>query len=156
MKIVIRSTIILIISFLVGFIYNQIHPQGIHWRYLFQISSRSESSLEITLADSALALLSDPRTLIVDTRPEVDYELDRISGAINIHVDMLVQNQDRFLKTDYSYVVFYDQDGQIEKLTFFLSPINFNRNSNYYILYGGFMGWLEKGYPVDEGISYEK
>jgi rhodanese-related sulfurtransferase len=155
MKLLIRNTLIIISSLLFGIVYNQLHPQGIHWRYLFHAPSVSQASIGIILADSAYVLLSDPRTLIIDTRAVEDFELDHLPGALNFHLENLVEKQEQFRTSDYSTVIFYDQEGKIEHLTFFVSPISFRTDSNIYILYGGFLAWLEKGYPVEEGVSDE-
>ena len=155
MKLLIRSILILICSLLFGIIYNLLYPQGIHWRYLFHGSTINKASIGIILADSAHVLLADPHTLIIDTRAEEDYELDHLPGALNFHLETLVEKKDRFRTLDYNNVIFYDQEGKIENLTFFISPLTFNTVSNIYILYGGFLAWLEKGYLVEEGVGDE-
>ena len=98
-------------------------------------------------------MLTDHQTLIIDTRALEDFELDHLPGALNFHLETLLEKQEKFRNSDYNTVIFYDQEGKIEHLTFFVSPLGFRTDSNIYILYGGFLAWLEKGYPVEEGVS---
>jgi hypothetical protein len=138
MKLLIRSILILIGSLLFGIIYNQLFPKGIHWRYLYHAPTVTQASIGIILADSAYVLLTDPQTLIIDTRALEDFELDHLPGALNFHLETFVEKQEQFRTSDYNTVIFYDQEGKIEHLTFFVSPLTFRTDSNIYILYGGF------------------
>ena len=151
MKYLLRIAIIITASLLIGVIYNQLYPKGIHWQYLFTGSSERESSVAIIMADSVFILLSDPGTLVIDTRSLEDYQLDHLPNAQHVPLESLVQQSKSILAGEYTHLIFYDHDGKIEDLHFYMAPLVRQRNLHYYILFGGFMSWLEKGYPVEEG-----
>ena len=156
MKKIQRILTIFIVALVIGFLYNQIHPSGIPLRHLLQpLATDEQSGIEIILADSAFVLWSEQSALFIDTRSVDDFNIDHIPGSLNTRLDQIQPEMVTDLNTPSTNVIFYDQEGNLEKMAFFLSAIDFPGNKKVFMLYGGYFSWLGQGYPTQEREFYE-
>jgi rhodanese-related sulfurtransferase len=157
---ILRINIILIISLILGLIYNQLHPNGLHWRFLFSTSMHANDAQKLNFtvisADSAFLFLNQGDVVFVDTREPQDFQLDHIRGAINVPLDIFITASDKIsLPRDKTSIIMYDEDGNIEKLVSSASVLNAVQIKKLYILYGGYLSWLNLDYPLDQVRDHE-
>ena len=151
-----RILIIGFIALVAGVLFNQIHPSGIPLRYLFRpIAADGQSGKGIILADSAYVLWAEGTALFIDTRSGDDFNLDHIPGSMNIPLDQIQPEMMIDLNAHPNNIIVYDQEGNLEKMTFFLSAVDFPGKKQVFMLYGGYFSWLGLGYPMQEGEFYE-
>jgi rhodanese-related sulfurtransferase len=157
MNIVRRFLTIFLVSLLVGIIYNQLHPFGIHWRFLFPPatinSDEKQKKIKIISADSAYVLFLNKNVGFLDIRPPADFQIDHIEGAFNLPYRKIFEVR---LKDSLSHDkwVIYDQAVEMDKLNkvaLLLIDQDFKKVS---ILFGGYLEWLEKQYPIEVGNSF--
>ena len=149
---ILKIIIILVITTIFGFIYNQFHPLGIRWQILFSsYSNKNQDTTYIVLADSIFYSLN-ANILLFDTRTQEDYYLDHIKGAININLNDIIDGK-LDVHDNKKKVFIYDNEGDIGELNIFANALSERGFNNIYILFGGYFSWLEKKYPVEEGMS---
>jgi len=155
-----RISAIVFASLVLGLIYNQLHPNGLHWRFLFSpalsIGNSQENPFTVISADSAFVLISRGDMIIIDTRKPEDFQLDHISGAMNIPLHIFfTASGDINLPGDKTLILLYDQEGNIEKLALSASVLNTAEIKHLYILYGGYLSWLNRGFPLEQGLNHD-
>lgn len=155
MKTVFRIILIILFSLLTGIIINQLLPGGVGWRTLVYPAlfktGLINSDIVIISADSAIVLLHDESTVFVDVRPPDDYQIDHIPGAQNIPSADLIRGN--FAGSDRlnsgQNVLLYDQEGDLEQLELLSSFWSSHQEKKVYILFGGYLLWLQNQYPVE-------
>ncbi len=154
MKTTLRIAIILWLALVAGLLYNHFHPRGVHWPILFHsyyLHASDRPDVEVVSVDSALYLVENPEVFIIDVRIAQDFQLDHIPGAFHWNFQNLLNNPDRFAPGDgIKQVMIYDQEGDLEKLALAASTLHRNVSGKYYILFGGFLAWLDRGYPIEK------
>lgn len=155
-----RISAIIFVSLVLGLIYNQFHPQGLHWRFLFSPTfsdgNSQKNPFTVISADSAFVLMNLGDLIFIDTRGAEDFQLDHIKGAMNVPMEIFLTASDTIkLPKEKNLIVLYDQEGNIEKLALSASVLKTAQNKRLYILYGGYLSWLNRGYPVEQGLNHE-
>ncbi len=155
-----RISVIIIISLVLGFLYNQFHPKGLHWRFLFStaLSKNNSQKLNFTVIspDSAFVLMNRGDVIFIDSRQAEDFQLDHIKGAVNIPIDLFFTASDKInLPRHKTVILLYDEEGDVEKLALAVSAINTSQIKELYILYGGYLSWLNRGFPLEIGLDNE-
>lgn len=147
-----RLLILTFFSLALGFSVNQIYSEGIRWPLLkpqFQDSNHL-SAIQFASADSAFLLQMDGEVVFVDVRPQTEFEIDRIPGAISIPLfsyyksPELLENlnkQDRY--------ILYCFDPECEEAKSLAREMIEKQFQNVIVLETGFSGWLEMGFPVE-------
>lgn len=155
-----RISAIIFASLVLGLIYNQLHPNGLHWRFLFSPALRNgnaqENPFTVISADSAFVLINRGDLIIIDTREAEDFQLDHIGGAMNVPIDIFLTVSDNInLPGDETLILLYDQEGNIEKLALSASVLKIAQKKRLYILYGGYLSWLNRGFPLEQGLNHD-
>lgn len=152
MKRLSRISLIVASAFLLGFIINLLHPEGIHWKSFIPINlfdyAEKYVNVRMISADSAYALWKISGTKFIDIRISEEYELDHIKGAINISMDKVFELDPHKLNDAVAYVI-YDQEGDSGELTLFARHFSILTKKTVYILFGGYFSWLGKQYPIE-------
>jgi len=143
---------ILIASFVIGVAVNQINPHGIPLRLLcmsLSFGSHQKDYVE-TSVDSTLLLFFQGSGLFIDIRSEQDYNIDHIKGAVSIPFFELFRHPENFPKIDStSTLIVYDYHLNSNR-AFLSARFLANRGfKNVTVMRGGFIEWLDKGYPVE-------
>jgi len=157
----IRIAIILIAALWLGLIYNNFHPRGIKPNLLFHSSLLIQKGLSATFhiisADSAFMLLDQPSVKFVDIRATEDYQLDHIPGADHVAFNQLLNGTFTGISVESgSKIIIYDQEGKMEQLD--LAAISL-RQAGYMdisILFGGYLGWLERSFTIENGQAEDE
>ncbi|MCK4892478.1 MAG: rhodanese-like domain-containing protein [Calditrichia bacterium] len=155
-----RISAIIFASLVLGLIYNQLHPHGLHWRFLFSPAlsdgNSQKNPFTVISADSAFVLMNRGDVIFIDTREAEDFQLDHISGAINVPIDIFLTASDNInLPGDETLILLYDQEGNIEKLALSASVLKIAQKKRLYILYGGYLSWLNRGFPLEQGLNHD-
>jgi rhodanese-related sulfurtransferase len=159
--ILLRMGAIILVSLIIGLVYNQFHPKGLHWQFLFSPALNTDRTqgnhFTVISADSALNLLNTDNVLFVDTRNPQDYKLDHISGSLNIPLDLFFTATSQIgLPRDKSHIVLYDEEGDLEKLALAVSVIKSEQLESVSVLFGGYLAWLNMGLPVEQDVSHDE
>lgn len=154
MKSLLRLLVILVASFAIGFIYNQIYSEGIQWQFLFPASSSNDVSVKIIAADSALILLQSGAAGFIDLRAIDDYNLDHIRGAVHYSLQEILRKEFRANLRRKKKWILYDARGDLENMRIAANSLGGKGAESVYILYGGFLAWLNKGYFTETGVTY--
>jgi rhodanese-related sulfurtransferase len=147
-----RIVAIGLVSLFIGIIVNQFLNQGIPLRVLMlSIPGKSGwKHYQTATADSAFFHFLEESAVFVDIRPQKDFDMDHVPGALSLPFreffaePSLFKDQDR--ETTY---ILYDAElnsrpvrlmgRQLEKMGF----------QNILILRGGFIEWLDRTFPVE-------
>jgi len=153
-RILTRIILILLISMVFGLLYNQFHPNGLHWRYLFNFTAYNQdlvgSHYVVISADSAMVLMEVKNLNIIDTRLAEDYSLDHIIGSVHVPLQYFLTGQFvKKLPEQGSSVLLYDENGDLDMLKFTFSLLSEQGYKEVYFLYGGYFSWLAKGFPIE-------
>ncbi|MBN2366394.1 MAG: hypothetical protein JXL67_09500 [Calditrichaeota bacterium] len=146
-----------IIALISGLVINELHPRGISWRLLF-IPLFSQSSSEkheytVTSVDSAFVLWQRKEIFLVDIRSESDYLFDHIPGAV--HISLKELKAGRLLKiaqpSEREKLLIYDGEGNMGNLNLAARILSNQDFPEIYLLFGGYMAWIQRGYPIEGG-----
>lgn len=154
----IRIFLIIFTALLLGLMINLLHPKGISFRILFHPSLFLRQNLageyHIISADSALILLDQSMVEFLDIRTADDYHLDHIPGAHHLSFNHLLSGftADIGIQSDVK-VIIYDQEGEMEQLKLAAISLQQAGYRNIYLLFGGYLNWLQKGYSVEQGAE---
>ncbi|GAB4363871.1 MAG: hypothetical protein Kow0042_02030 [Calditrichia bacterium] len=158
MKILYKIVIIFLLSLLSGLIYNQFHPRGIKFHTLlppqFYLNEAIERQIKILSVDSAFVLLTQDNVLFVDLRTPADYAVDHIRGAKYMKEGNLLDDEEMPDDSSCLVVVLYDEEGNLEKLKPVAARLIKEKKQPIYLLFGGYLEWLNKGYPVETGSEF--
>jgi rhodanese-related sulfurtransferase len=154
MKTVFRIILIILFALVVGIIINQLQPGGISWRSLLYPALFKagvlKSDIMVVSADSAMALLHNGSAVFVDVRTEEDYQLDHIPGAENIPSGIIIKGRFSTLGNyNNETFILYDEEGDLEQLELLSAIWSSQRVKKTYILFGGYLSWLQNQYPVE-------
>lgn len=160
-KSIVRFTIILITAFLLGLIYNQLHPNGIKSKLLFHSSFLTEkdfsNTVQIISADSAFVFFEKPSVKFLDIRVREDYQLDHIPGADHIAFNHLLNGSTAGISIrPGDKVIIYDQEGKMEQLGLAATSLRQAGYTDLFILFGGYLSWLEKGFIIESGEGQDE
>ncbi len=135
-----------------GVIYNQYHPNGIHWQFLLPpaVFENPDNSnfINVITPDSAFILIQSETLGILDIRTSEDFQLDHIKGAKNIPLASIFDKDILNELVDSSYII-YDQDGEYQNLNLAAHNLINCGYKPVYILFGGYLSWLERNYPIE-------
>ncbi len=152
MKTIIRIFLIIIFTIVLGVLYNQYHPNGIRWQFLLPPSifenPDNAKYINVITPDSAFILTQSETVGFLDVRASEDFELDHIKGAENIPIASIFDKEFFDELVDTSYIV-YDQDGEYQNLNLAAHTLINCGYRPVYILFGGYLSWLEKNYPIE-------
>jgi len=155
MKILRQIIVLFSVSIVIGIVFNQFLPRGIPWYRLVRGSFSFQSSdtvpVEIISADSALVLLQEQKGQFIDLRVRDDYQLDHIPSSLNLPPDIVLSGKADQILPDSGRVILYDQEGDLETLRRAAGRLSSTRFQTIYLIFGGYLNWLEKGYPVKKG-----
>ncbi len=152
-----RIASIFIISLLAGFLFNQLHPSGISWRLLLTpvLSGNSLENSEATImaAPASFDMWQRDSVILVDIRPDQEYELDHIPGAVHISLRQLKAGTfpEKSEWQAGKKILLYDQEGNMNDLKLAAALFTSRKFSDIYLLFGGYLAWLQEGYPVRSG-----
>ena len=153
MKTISRIVIICFVTFAVGFLYNQLYKDGIKRQLLFSPSflkqSKSQNLVKIIIADSAFVLWNGGQTDFIDIRSRDDFHLDHITGAKCIPLNELLIGGKLPKLEKNRLLVIYDQEGDLDNLKIATNEILKEKLRTVYILFGGYLSWLEGDYPIE-------
>ncbi len=155
---------IIIISSILGLIFNLINPKGVPLIAQEKVLKWESGPLSVPLnADEPYAVnlaqakeLYEQKELFIDAREKEDYLSGRIKDAVNIpfdHLDDYITELEK-IKKDQRIVTYCG--GTDCDLSILLGNKLFEIGyKNVYIFFGGWNKWLNAGYPV-EGNSVNK
>jgi len=89
-----------------------------------------------TINVEELLKLNNP--LIIDVREPYEFELGGLPKAINIPVDILLDDCERYLKTDKQYYIYCETSLRSSRVCEFLSDLGYD----VYLIEGGYKAWL--------------
>jgi rhodanese-related sulfurtransferase len=152
----IRIAIILTTAVLLGLVYNQFYPKGIKINLLFHssllIPKDNTQTFYVISTDSATILHEQPAVTFLDIRPREDYQLDHIPGANHVDFNQLLNGtfKDFSIKPG-DKIIIYDQEGKMEQLHLAAILLRQSGYTDIFILFGGYLKWLEKGFAIESG-----
>jgi rhodanese-related sulfurtransferase len=154
----IRIIFIIFTALLLGLIINQLHPKGVSIKILFHPTLLLQQNLSgefyVISADSALILLDHSLVEFLDIRTSDDYQLDHISGAHYLSFNHLLSGfTDGIGIQPAAKVIIYDQEGEMEQLGLAAISLQQAGYKNIYLLFGGYLNWLQKGYSIERGAE---
>jgi rhodanese-related sulfurtransferase len=155
MKSFYRIVAIFLFSFIIGLIYNQLVPAGIKWQLLVPLHLiDTENDVAIISADSVFVLMQYRDVGFIDCRSTQDYELDHIIHAHNMTITKILSNEILPNISEKEIWILYDNDGKTEELRIAANSLSRNGIKNLFILFGGYISWLEKNYPTELGETF--
>jgi rhodanese-related sulfurtransferase len=153
MRLVIRIGLIVLGSLIAGIFFNMISSQGIHIRRLMLIFPGSnQCDLNTLEPDSALYLMAKQSAVFFDIRPERQFEIDHIPGAISVPAQRIIHKP--AIPSDISHDllwIFYDYHGKSKELKLLACMIQKKYKKEIFILEGGYAFWLIHEFPLEEG-----
>ncbi len=114
-------------------------------------AGNSEHAVQIVSADSLYIWMETRQVILIDIRPEEDFRLDHIPGAIPLPFPEIFSRMPRWEKAPPRGWVLYDQEGEMENLKAAAAELVRKGYRPVYLLFGGYLSWLDAGYPVEEG-----
>lgn len=148
-----RIALLLAASLAVGVMANQFHPRGIRWSLLQPrwIGGNALDTVQYISADSAFALHLRGNVYFLDVRPEEEYHIDRIPGAVSLPLLSFYRSPQILRNFDPAKTcVLYCFEPGCREVSTLAQELAQRGFQEVRILYGGFSEWLEKGYPVEE------
>jgi rhodanese-related sulfurtransferase len=144
---ILKATIIIIVSVLCGLIYNSVSESGIA---LIYESLNLESGSYLTTEQTKM-LLNEGRTLFIDTRYEDEYKEGHLKNAKNIPANMNREDIMTFFETipkDQQIVVYCSSAAcnSSRRLAGFLIYLGYK---NVYVYLEGYQEWERQHYPVE-------
>lgn len=143
----------LALSLALGVAVNQFHPGGIRWAFLQPRwnGTTAKVAVQYITADSAFVLHLQGDAYFIDVRPEEEYLIDRIPGAISLPLLAFYRSPRVLNDLDpaKTFILYCFEPGCREVSTL-AGELAQRRFREVLILYGGFSEWLGKGYPVEE------
>ena len=156
MSTIYRITAIGSISLIIGIGTNQFIHQGIRWPILLLALPRAENALDLTTipVEEAQDLLLQNQALFIDIRPQIEFEIDHIPGALSMPFTQYF-GQKNLLETHEKaeIIIVYGFEPLNKEVNLFVEQFvkqGFNRAQ---ILRGGFAAWIENRYPLETGDS---
>ena len=138
--------LILVLSILCGFIFNQTNPNGIA---LFPKTVLDESVTPISVSQAS-ELHTGGETLFVDAMPASLYEKEHIAEAVNLPLSIF----------DIMYMMSLSQEEKEKEIVVYgrtvskrydeklANKLAIRGHQNVRLLEGGLSAWKKKGYPV--------
>jgi rhodanese-related sulfurtransferase len=83
-----------------------------------------------------LSKLENP--ILIDVREPYEFELGGLPKAINIPVDMLLDNYEKYLKLGKPYYIYCETSLRSSRVCEFLADLGYD----VYLIEGGYKGWL--------------
>jgi rhodanese-related sulfurtransferase len=83
-----------------------------------------------------LAKLNAP--IIIDVRESYEYEIGHIPNALNIPLDEIIDNYEKFLKTDTKYYIYCETSLRSSRVCDLLYDLGYDVN----LIIGGYKDWL--------------
>jgi rhodanese-related sulfurtransferase len=154
MKTLARAAALCLVSLAAGLTLNQKHQEGIPWNQLSSSLLAPSPWIRIS-PDSAYTLFSKRAAEFVDIRPEPEYTVEHVAGAVNLPVHSFFREFGMFERTypkDRVYVFYCFEPSCREGR----SMLRLMRRQGYkYALWmhGGLSYWMQNGYPVEGGRS---
>ncbi len=153
-----RIFTILLLALGSGVLVNQLLPAGINWHFLLPSSITADDGagyqIEVISPDSAFTFLSQKNFAFLDIRPAADYALDRIPQAVNVPYQDLFRRQKNIDWGAAENWIVYDQEGEMDLLERTAAYLAGQKGRHVLILYGGYLNWLNRSFPVERGDSY--
>lgn len=147
-----RLMLLLLLALGAGFIVNQFYSEGIRWGLLkprFH-SNEINQGIQFISADSAFALHLQGEAFFIDTRPQEEYEIDRIPGAISIPLLSYYKSPEILNGLDkQNNFIFYCFEPECREAKSLAVEFVHNRFKKVFVLSEGYSKWLERGYPVE-------
>lgn len=75
---------------------------------------------------------------IIDVREPYEFELGNVPNSINIPVDTLLDNYEKYLKTDKKYYIYCETSLRSSRIVELLSDLGYDVN----LIEGGYKEWL--------------
>ncbi len=148
-----RIAFLLGLSLALGVAVNQFHPNGIRWPLLQPRwnSADAKAAVRFISADSAFVLHLQGNINFIDVRPEEEYQIDRIPGAVSLPLIKFYQSPQMLEQLDPGKpAILYCFEPGCKEVNTLAKELAHRQFREVLILYGGFSEWLEKGYPVEE------
>ena len=144
---ILKATIIVIVSVLCGLIYNSVSESGIA---LIHESLNLKSGSYLTIEQTKM-LLNDGRTLFIDTRYKNEFEKGHLKNAKNISPDTNREDIMAFIETipKDQQIVVYCSSSACNSSRRFASFLIYLGYKNVYAYLGGYREWKMKQYPVE-------
>jgi len=147
-----KIIVILLSALSAGLLFNQFSANGIKWPMLLPASLLSsgdqENAVHIVSADSLFLWLEEQQVVLIDIRSAEDFQLDHIPGAIHLPFSEIFSRMPEWEKTPPRGWVIYDQEGDMENLNMAASELIRKGYRPVYLLFGGYLSWLDARYPV--------
>ena len=140
------------ISLAAGLLANQFLNEGIPWRLLIPCKPDRFIKARITYfdAETAYRISSANPTVFVDIRPKTDFQVDHLSGAINMPFVEYFRKPSRFPITDKNAaIIVYGFEFGSKKARLFAQSLVRSGFAQVNMLYPGFSGWIQAGLPVE-------
>ncbi|HHT38794.1 MAG TPA: rhodanese-like domain-containing protein [Mollicutes bacterium] len=80
------------------------------------------------------------RPIIIDVREPDEYELGKIPNAINIPLDEMLDNHEKYLSQDRKYYIYCETSLRSSRACDFLSDFGYD----VYLIDGGFKAWVKE------------
>jgi rhodanese-related sulfurtransferase len=146
-----KSALIVFGSLVAGLLVNAANPFGIKGSDLvFYVTDSSTPEISI---EDAFFQLREPAAIFLDIRPNGEYRIDHIPGAVSLYpVAAIRQLQSVSGKEKFRFIA-YDFEAGCPATRRAVWEIRRAGFPNVFALRGGFAAWIEKGLPVDEGES---
>ena len=145
----VRSALIVLGTLVLGFLVNAANPFGIKWAdLLFYVTDSPAPGISI---EDAFFQLHEPTTLFLDIRPDSEYGIDHIPGAVSLYPARVIRQLKNYPGKDRFQLIAYDFEDGSPSVRKAVKQIRQAGFTQVFVLRGGFAAWLERGLPVDEG-----
>lgn len=149
-----QAVVILLLSLLVGTALNHWRPQPLPWRqdWSQQVQQAAATSgvAVVTLAE-AKALVDARRHIIIDARPEADYNVGHLPGAFPVPSQAIGTYLPQVLPllTPGQPILTYCSGHQCDESLLVSRHLLQNGFTNVVLFSGGWSEWSAAGYPVE-------
>jgi len=156
LKTILRIVIIGIGTVVLGIGINQLHENGIPWRVLrlsFPLQS-SQVSFYTLSTDSSFSFHFDPVYQFIDIREKNLFDIDHIPNAVSLPFQDIFRKKELMLDSLATRpILVYDQNRNSSNAELTAGYFCHQGCKNVMIMRGGFIEWLDRGYPVEQGIE---
>lgn len=153
---ILHGAILAATGLLIGAVYNSIRPDGLSWKGEWpssDVSARNSRGLITISMDEAWSLYMDEKALFLDARDPESYQNGHLPGAMNVPVkegEKYIEEKEKLVRYEKVLITYCD-DPDCPLSAQLAEILRRYHAGDVRIMTEGWAGWVEAGFPVEEG-----